>query len=195
MLVLWLLVGAKGFAQSPDPTTPAAVDHLLPMEVTVNGSQGGVWLFIERAGALYAPCEAFTEWRVRTDPDPQIIRFRGQDYCPLNQIPGYRSNINFANQSVDLQFSPNAFNETRVGLKMADTLTVDPAVPSVFFNYDVNYQRSQYRDAPNLDNLGIVSEVGYSSDLGVLTSSAVTQNLTGSSQFGNQKRYLRMETT
>lgn len=132
---------------------------------------------------------------MRTDPDPQIIRFRGQDYCPLNQIPGYRSNINFANQSVDLQFSPNAFNETRVGLKMADTLTVDPAVPSVFFNYDVNYQRSQYRDAPNLDNLGIVSEVGYSSDLGVLTSSAVTQNLTGSSQFGNQKRYLRMETT
>jgi outer membrane usher protein len=196
-----LLVLALGFrisatAQTPTAQVTPATDRLLPLEVTVNGSKSGVWLFVERAGALYAPREAFDEWRVSLNPEAKGITFRGEDYRPLASVPGYRSKIDFASQSLDLNFSPEAFAATRLGLKLTTTLTVTPAVPSVFLTYDVNYQRSEYKAAaPSLETLGAIGEIGFSSDLGVLTSSFVGQNLTGDSVSGEGRRFLRLETT
>ncbi|MDA8257003.1 MAG: fimbria/pilus outer membrane usher protein [Betaproteobacteria bacterium] len=182
-------------AQTASAPVAPATDRLLPMEVTVNGDKSGVWLFVERGGALYAPREAFEEWRVRLDPEAKGITFRGEDYRPLASVPGYRSKIDFANQSLDLYFSPEAFAATRLGLKMSTTLTVNPAVPSVFLNYDVNYQRSDYRGAPTLQDFGVIGEIGFSSDIGVLTSSFVGRNLAGDSASGEPGRFLRLETT
>jgi outer membrane usher protein len=196
-LVLVLAIGffACAWGQSV-PTPPvSASDRLLPLEVTVNGTLSGVWLFLERGGALYAPREAFEEWRVQLDPNAGGISFRGEDYRPLASVPGYRSKINFASQSLDLNFSPEAFAATRLGLKLSRALTVDPAVPSFFLNYDATYQRSEYRAASTLENLGVIGEIGYSSDLGVLTNSFVGQNLTKQSIDSSRKRFLRLETT
>ena len=51
-------------------------DRLLPMEATVNGAKSGTWLFLERAGVLYAPREAFDEWRLALKPEvPSIAIF------------------------------------------------------------------------------------------------------------------------
>jgi outer membrane usher protein len=195
LLILALGYWVSATAQTaPAPVTPAT-DRLLPLEVTVNGSKSGVWLFVERSGALYAPREAFEEWRVRLHPEAKGFTFRGEDYRPLASVPGYRSKIDFPSQSLDLNFSPEAFAATQLGMKMSTTLTVSPAVPSLFLNYDATYQRSEYRAAPTLDDLGVIGEVGFSSDLGVLTSSFVGQNLIGNSLGDNPSRFLRLETT
>lgn len=195
LLILALGHWVSATAQAaPAPVTPAT-DRLLPMEVTVNGSKSGVWLLVERGGALYAPREAFEEWRVRLDPEAKGITFRGEDYRPLAAVPGYRPKIDFASQSLDLNFSPEAFAATRLGLKASTTLTASPAVPSLFLNYDATYQRSDYRTAKTLEDLGVIGEIGFSSDLGVLTNSFVGQNLTDNSLGGSPSRFLRLETT
>jgi hypothetical protein len=193
-LVLVFAIGYCTCLQAQSP--PASVaDRMLPMEVTVNGSKGGVWLFLERGGALYAPREAFDEWRLNLDPEAKVITFRGEDYRPLASVPGYRSKIDFANQSLDLNFSAEAFAATRLGLKMSPTLSITPAVPSLFLNYDVSYQRSDYRTASTLEDLGVIGEIGFSSNLGVLTSSFVGRDLTGKSLARDESRFLRLETT
>ena len=46
------------------PTARAAKDRLLPLEVFINSAKGGVWTLLERNGILYAPEDAFEEWRL-----------------------------------------------------------------------------------------------------------------------------------
>lgn len=182
-------------ASSADPATTTRADRIMPLEVLVNGSKSGTWLFVEHAGALYAPKDAFEEWRVQLDPTAQHIRFRNEDYWPLAAVPGYKSKVDFSNQSLELLFSPRAFAETRLSSKMLPRLSVSPAEPSVFFNYDVNYQRTATRMAPTTQSVGMLSEIGVSSDLGVLTSSGISQNLTNDATAGNPRSFRRLETT
>lgn len=161
----------------------------------VNGAKSGTWLIIEREEQLYASRDALEEWRLLLDPDVASIKFKGQEYWPLAAIPGYRSKLDFANQSVELLFAPQAFSGTRLGLKVATELAVDRPVPSLFVNYDINYQRSALRGAPGIENLGMLNEIGFSSELGVLTTTAVGQNLTDHILGGGPRRFLRLETT
>ncbi|MCK9381259.1 MAG: fimbria/pilus outer membrane usher protein [Sulfuritalea sp.] len=195
VLLLACAIWACGAAAESQSPPAKSADRILPLEVVVNGTKSGTWLLVERAGALYAPRDAFDDWRVQLDPKAQSIQFKGQDYWSLAAVPGYTSKVDFANQSLALQFSPQAFAETRLTLKMSTKLTVNPALPSVFFNYDLNYQRTDARTAPSVEDLGMLSEIGFSSDLGVLTSSAVGQNLTSNTALGNPRRFLRLETT
>lgn len=178
------------------PASGKAADRILPLDVVINGAKGGTWVLIERAGALYAPRDAFEEWRVQLEPNVRPITFKGQEYLPLAAVPGYRSRVDFANQSLELAFSPEVFAATRLaGLKLATRLTISPAQPAVFFNYDVNYQRTAAKSAPTLEDVGMIGEIGFSSDLGVITSSMLGQNLTNDTTLGNPRRFLRLETT
>src|SRR6266516_7568140 len=78
--------------------TGTSAERLLPLEVSVNGAKSGTWPLLERLGALYAPREAFEEWRLQIDPSAQSIKFRGTEYLPLSAIPGYGAKVNFGNQ-------------------------------------------------------------------------------------------------
>ena len=110
----------------------AGTERVLPMEVTVNSTKSGTWLFLERAGELYAPREAFEEWRVELGPSAPTVDFKGQPYSPLSAVQGFRSKVNFANQSVDLFFSPEAFSTLRMTKELLKRPVVSPVLPSVF---------------------------------------------------------------
>jgi outer membrane usher protein len=134
-------------ATSPTPnkltaTEQTKADKTLPMAVTVNGAKSGTWLFIERAGALYVQRDALEEWRIILDADTKPIVFRGQKFWPLDAVPGYKEKINFANQSVDLLFSPKSFTAIRLANEVSKQLVISPTLPSVFFNYDLSYSTS-----------------------------------------------------
>src|SRR5690242_10354794 len=71
-----------------------APDRLLPLEVVINGSKSGTWLLLEHAGELYAPHDAFEEWRVQLNPEAQPVNYKDQNYYPLFTVPGYRAKLN-----------------------------------------------------------------------------------------------------
>jgi len=179
------------YVKSP---TKLSMDNVVPLEVTVNGAKSGTWLFVEHDGALYAPLDAFNDWRVQLAPNTQNIQFKHQDYWPLASVPGYEAKINFANQSIELNFSPQAFATTRLTRKQESKQKVSPILPSLFLNYDLNYTRNELRKTPTTQDVGMVSEIGYSSNFGVLTSSVLGKNLTNETALGNSRSFIRLET-
>lgn len=170
-------------------------DRILPMEVTINGAKSGTWLFVERAGTLYVERDAFEEWRIIVNADTKAIEFKGQQYWPLSAVPGYNAKIDFANQSVDLLFAPQSFAETRLAGAISKRPVISPVLPSVFFNYDLNYSKSYLHAAPSVEDLSALTEIGVSTGLGVLTNSASAHNLTNDNTLGAKSQWLRLETT
>jgi len=182
----------------PSSSDNPVPDRILSLEVVINGAKSGTWLLVQRAGDLYAPRDAFEEWRVQKRADLPSIRFKGEDYWPLSAVPGYRAKIDFANQSVELLFSPDAFSATRLTQETYKRAVVSPVLPSVFFNYDLNYTGSTLRDAPSVNDLGMLSEFGISNRWGVLTNTGLGRNLTDnttSATLGQGRSWTRLETT
>ena len=175
--------------------SPATSDRLLPMEVVVNGAKSGTWLFLERAGVLFAPREAFDEWRVELNPAVPTVEFKGQPYSPLSAVSGFRSKINFSTLTVELFFSPESFSTLRMTKELVKRPVVSPVLTSVFLNYDLNYAASTFRDASSTNDLGLLAEAGLSTSWGILTSSHVGRNLLNNKTLGNANSWLRLETT
>ncbi|HUP29714.1 MAG TPA: fimbria/pilus outer membrane usher protein [Usitatibacter sp.] len=195
--LLWALhpqpLPAQSAAASAAPPA-ASADRILPLEVTINGAKGGTWVFIERAGILYAPRDAFTEWRVEPSPEAAAVDFRGERYWPLSSVPGFKARVDFATQSVQLLFSPEAFTALRLSRGLAARPALSPVLPSAFVNYDVNYAASTTRGGTSTHDVGVLTEVGLSNKWGVLTSSHVARHVS-SAQSDGSPRFLRLETT
>lgn len=174
-----------------------SVNRILPLEVVVNGTKSGTWLLLERGGEMYAPADAFAEWRVQLPPNAKPIDFKlqGQPYFPLSAIPGYKFKLNFADQSAELLFSPDAFAATRLTQEASKRPVVSPVLPSLFLNYDWNYLTSTQNNAPIAKDLGVITELGASNSLGVLTSSQAGRNLTNEPTSGTSRSWVRLETT
>lgn len=167
------------------------------LDVVVNGAKSGTWLLFERDGEMYAPSDAFAEWHVQLPPGVKPIDFKldGQSYWPLSAMPGYKFKLDVANQSAELLFSPEAFLVNRLTQEKSKRPVISPVLPSLFLNYDLNYQTTSQNNLPTAKNLGLLSEIGASNSLGVLTSSQVGQNLTNNPSAGINKSLLRLETT
>jgi outer membrane usher protein len=183
----WVLGLWMGFA--------AAADRPLPLEVIVNGSKTGTWLLVEHEGLLYAPKDAFDEWRVSLRPSAQSIRIKDVEYFPLAGVPGFESDLNYADQSINVKFSPLAFGATRFEKESSKHPVVTSVLPSVFVNYDLNYATSVLRSAPTVKDLGLLTEIGASNEWGVLTTSVAGRNLTNETQLGSKRSWVRLETT
>jgi len=191
VLGLWACIAAGETVPIPG----AGTERILPMEVVVNGAKSGTWLFVERDGMLYAPRDAFEEWRVQLTPGTQSIDFKGVPYWPLSGVAGFRARMDYANQSVELLFSPQAFAATRLASETSKRPVVSPVLPSVFFNYDVNYAASNLHNAPDVNELGMVSELGFSTGWGVLTNTSVWRNTSNNPTPQNPDGWVRLETT
>ncbi len=191
VLAIWACTAA---GETPSPASPIK-ERIVPLEVVVNGAKSGTWLFVERGGMLYAPRDAFEEWRVQLSPDAQPIDFKGQAYWPLSAVAGFRAKMDVANQSVELLFSPQAFAATRLAGVAAKRPVVSPVLPSLFFNYDVNYTATNLHTGPDVKDLGLINELGFSTGWGVLTNTTVGRNLTDNSALGIPSGWVRLETT
>src|SRR5574341_957071 len=180
------------------PAAPAATaatrERLLPLEVRINGARAGSWLLLEKGGALYAPPDAFEEWRLARSPSVRGIEYRGQTWYPLASIAGYEAQYNFAEQAVDLRFLPSAFAATRLGAPPVERPPLSPVLPSFFLNYDVNQTVTAGRHFDTRRELGALMELGFSSGSGVLTSSYVGRNL-GDEDNTEPRNWRRLETT
>ena len=177
--------------------TPAAsrAGQLTPLDVTINGSKGGTWLFAEIDGSLHAPREALEEWRIQPGSDTPSVDVKGQPYVALSAIPGFKSKIDAASQSIELYFSPQAFSALRLTTELGKRPPVSEVLPAAFLNYDVNFAGQRLKEAPSVRDLGMLWEVGLSNKWGVLTSSQAVRNLTYDKSLGVASGGLRLETT
>ena len=125
----------------------------------------------------------------------QPITVRGMEYVALAAIPGFASKINFANQSIELTFAPPAFAVTKLSMELSERPRLNKVLPSLFLNYDFNYSASQSKTGPTTSDIGVVTELGASSDWGVLTSTQVGRDLSRTSSTGVAARWLRLETS
>jgi outer membrane usher protein len=193
-VLLSLSITTWGQTRPDVPAAAGSADRLFPLDATVNGQGVGTWPFIERAGVLYASSEAMEEWRVRLQPGAPSITVRGMKYWPLTAIPGYTAKPNYANQSIELTFSPDAFTDTRITQEKTQRPQLSPVLPSAFFNYELNYTYT-HTSRLNRRDLGALTEIGASNEWGVLTSSAVGRNLVGGTSDAERAHWTRLETT
>ncbi len=173
----------------------ASQDKIFPLDVTVNGAKGGTWVFIERNSALYAPREAFDEWRVQLKAGVVPIDFKGEPYWPLAAVPGFKVKIDYGTQSAALVFDPQSFTALRLDKEIVKRPVVKEPLPSVFLNYDFNYTGQMLKDAPTVNDVGMLTEVGVSGKWGVLTSSQVLRHFTAGVEEDQPHPFLRLETT
>jgi outer membrane usher protein len=167
---------------------------MLPLEVSVNGAPSGSWVLLERAGALYAPADAFEEWRVTLRPTAVPFEHQGQQWFALSAVPGFDAQLDFANQSVDLKFQPQAFAATRLGQPSAERPPLTPPTLGIFANYDLSYTRSAQRDLGSTQDLSALLELGASNALGVFTSTYAARNITSTDPLA-PRTVRRLETT
>ena len=187
------LPAATASAQAPPPSL--ATERAMPLEVIVNGAKTGSWILVERAGVLYAPADAFEEWRLQVRPDAPRVVFKGQEYRSLASIPGFKAKVDYANQSVELLFSPQAFAVLRLTQELEKRPVVTEVLPSVFVNYDASYTAATLRGASTTHDVGFLSEVGFSSKYGVVTTSAAARNLSNDRFLAVRREFVRLETT
>ena len=161
-------------ARTPETRTGP---RLMPLAVLVNGSRAGNWVLLEQDGVLYAPEDALQEWRVNRSPRAVPLDIRGQRWFPLSSVPGFNAQVDTANQSVDLRFSPQAFSATKLAPDIVQRPTLSPVIPAAFLNYDLNFTTDAGRGAPATRELGALMEFGISNAWGVLTSSHVGTGL------------------
>lgn len=191
--ILSLCAVAWGQTRPDVPVTSPPLEQIVPMEAIVNGEKTGTWALVERLGTWYAPRDAIDEWRVRLNPGAEPITVRGTQYWPLAAIPGFTIKINYASQSVQIDFAPDAFVATKVSKQLGTRPQPSPVLPSVYLNYELNYDTSQTRGSTSVRSLGALTELGVSTGWGVLTSSHVGRNLAGNST--DDSGWLRLETT
>jgi outer membrane usher protein len=191
---LCCILACSAIAQPASPnlaTSPAqAADQLIALDVMINSAKAGSWVLLERQGVLYAPEEAFENWRLNLSADAMPVQFRGQSWFALSAIPGFESKIDLVNQAIELKFAANAFAATRLANDKAPTATLSPSIPAFFVNYDLNFNHSAPRNAASSQELGAITELGFSNNWGVFTSSYVGRNLSShaSSPSANWRR-------
>ena len=179
--------------QSVELGAVAPQPRLMPLEVSINGARAGNWALLEHEGVLYAPPDAFEEWRLNRDPRVNPFLHRNQTWYPLSSLPGFSARFVPAEQSLQLNFAAGAFATTRIG-QSAERLVVTKPLTSVFANYDLSFQHSDTRGVAATSDLGALTELGVSGSAGVLTTTSVGRNLTGDPA-GPAPSWRRLETT
>lgn len=179
----------------PAPNNLSAGDRIHPLEVTVNGAKAGTWVFVEKGGALYAPADAFDEWRINRRPGALAVDLLGAPHYPLDSVPGFGARTDFSALSVALTFAPEAFSATRVVQEGRPSVQVDPALPSGFLNYDFSYNRSALTGVPLSASLGMLGELGLSGPWGLFTTSFAGRDLASSGPAASHPKLTRLEST
>ena len=201
------LVGASADNSRPDTPTiprrlqqPASVEssanriQLLPLEVSINGEEVGSWVLLERDGTLFAPVDAFAEWRINRRPNAEPMVYQGRQWYALSSVPGFESKRNFSNQSVELKFSPQAFASTRLTPPASERLALTTPALSGFANYDISYSYAGASGSAATNDMGVLLELGVSSGWGVLTSTYSGRSLLSRDPL-TPRSVVRLETT
>jgi hypothetical protein len=136
----------------------------------INGvpDQSPMLLLRHRNGRIFAPPDAFQQWRLNP-PTTQAITFNGRTYVPLDGIDGLVYVVNDSTQEVVIQGGAHIFPATVIDPRSPSFAPPDRRTPGGFFNYDLQYlNQEDIRRVDGLFELGLFNRfgVGTSSFLG-----------------------------
>ena len=186
-----LRVNRQTEIRTSDSTQPL---HLRFVDVLINQAPAGQWMLLDKDGELYATHEILQQWRLVSPAGLKGIEFRGVSWTPLHALPGYRARFDFSNQSLQLEFAPEAFIITQMTSNLAKPAVLSRVSPAVFINYDVAHTMSSGSGGTASRHTGVLTEMGVAMGVGTLISSQLGRNL-GSTDPSMQREWRRLETT
>ncbi len=190
------MASIAGHAQTTARSAPAAPQPPLPQKEAVYRCEAELLLAVRINGIVQPMCEHITRlnnkrlaanmdalrhWRLRT-PAVAPIAHEGENYYPLDAIPGLRYRLDEATQELQLTIPPTAFQPTKFNAA-ADLQRTSRVSPGGFFNYDLLAQHSMGTRTSN----GLF-EAGIFNQQGVGTSTFLWQN------HGMPHKFIRLET-
>ncbi len=167
--------------------------RILPLEIKINGVDGGLWPVVERSGAYFAPLEALESWRLQRGSSAVTMDYRGLSYVSLSSLPGVTVNLDATLNELNLTVAADMFAATRLKRSSDATVKPDASVPALFLNYDVSADFARPTSSPATSSLGVNGELGLSSDWGLLSNSFVARNLAGTQSA--QREYIRLNSS
>ena len=146
------------------------------VEIKVNDEASGPTLVVRRdaEGNLLIREADLAKLRLRV-PSAEPITIDGTRYYRFDAGSGAQVTFDDATQSVELMLPPSAFVTTRNQASAADAPPVTPAGLGGFLNYDLYGER-----IVDQTSLGGYFEAGAFGEYGVLTSSLIAQDVSGS---------------
>ncbi len=118
------------------------------------------------------------------------VRFDGQDYLPLDTVPGLRSHVDGASQTLVIAASASAFAGVVLRMDTSVTVAAIPAAPGAYANYDVELQHTVVGGDPRVAySASLQLDAGVSAFGGSLTSSGLLVD------DGIHRRGTRLDTT
>ena len=106
--------------------------HLRFVDVMINQAPAGQWMLLDKDGELYATNEILQQWRLVSPAGLATVDFRGASWAPLHALPGYRARFDFSNQSLQLEFAPEAFITTQMKPNAVGPVVLSKVSPAVF---------------------------------------------------------------
>ncbi|MBA2965319.1 MULTISPECIES: fimbria/pilus outer membrane usher protein [Ramlibacter] len=190
MRALAVTCGMLGLTHAgAQPAATETPERVLPLEVVVNGTAGGIWPILERGGVLYAPVEAFQNWRLQAQMDVGIVTYRGLPYLPLTAVAGLEGQVDAQQQFLNLKVAPSAFAATKLARELGPVgAHRSKPVGALFGNYDLNLA---YSSRTQKSDLGAVGEVGWSGGLGVFSQTFLGQRLLAA----EDRKFTRLQTS
>ncbi|BBI99207.1 fimbriae usher protein [Ferrigenium kumadai] len=194
LALLYLAAGGVGYAQTaatpattPPPAANKKADYTCEAELLLAIRINGVprldceHIATLSNGRLAANAEALRHWRLRIPPVEPIL-YEGENYYPLDAIPGLHYQLDEAAQELQLEIPASAFESSSFNLTAG--LQRRPHVsPGGFFNYDLLTQQST-----NSQNINGQLEAGVFNQQGVGTTTVLWRNR------GTPHNFTRLET-
>ena len=185
VLPLLLLPGVALAADDADAGAPPALQPA-QVQVAVNGEDSAEPLVLlqDGSGGLYVSAAALAHWRVRPPAVAAPVRFDGDAYYRIEDLPGVRARFSAADQALSLELPAELFERQRVDLGRPEEMEMTPAGTGAYLNYDVFAQT--YRGSFELSG---VAEAGLFTPHGVGASGFVFGG------GGGGARLLRLDTS
>ena len=164
----------------------AAAEALQPalLQVSVNGQRlaDPLLLLQDGNGGLYASEAALRQWRIRR-PAVQPVRYEGENYYRIDDLPTLRAAISQQDQSLRIEAGPALFERQSAAFGSTEPLDMTEAATGGFLNYDLFGEYFQGRAS-----LNGAFEFGAFTSRGVGVSSFIVQAGSGG------ERLTRLET-
>lgn len=178
-----LLAGMRAAVAQAPAASQETIEELL-LEVSITGEAPETLLVLRRNdGRLFVRVADLRRWRLQL-PETRLLPHAGEDYYPLDALPGLSFRIDDAKQALIIAAPAALMTPTLLSGQEQRFVAPPPSPPGAFANYEIVADRTQ----GHTHGSGVF-ELGGFAGSGVGIASVLVQDL------NEQRRVIRLDTT